>query len=79
MLKLRKFTARQMEAAGYCGPRGGGISGTRYALEEEGKGLCSLDGGKSVFLLAGPSGKRAMEQFIADGGFLNQIAYRESI
>ena len=45
------FTAKQMNDAGYCGQQGGYITGRHYAIRETGKGLVSLDGGRTVFLM----------------------------
>ena len=67
----------QVSAAGYIGPRGGYPKGTHYCLYETGKGFCSLDKGKTTYMLAGREGLKAMERIIETGGFIGEIAYRQ--
>lgn len=76
---IKHFTAKQVEAAGYTGSCGGAVHGAHYAIHEEGKGLVSLDGGKTVFMLVGKTGRKAMEEILKSGGFIGQVDYRESI
>ena len=73
------FTAKQIMDAGYSGPMGGAISGTHYAIYEDGKGFCSLDGGRTVFMLQGKRGKRSLQDIIDAGGFVGEISYRQAI
>ena len=73
------ITARQVEAAGYSGSRGGAVHGAHYAIYEDGKGFVSLDGGKTVYMLVGKTGRKAMEDILKSGGFVGQVDYRECI
>lgn len=77
--EIVSFTAKQMMDAGYSGPRGGYITGSHYAIRETGKGLVSLDGGKTVFLMQGRYGKETMQGIIDGGGFVGSVDYMESI
>lgn len=77
MLKIMKITAKEMNGK-YCGARGGYITGTHYALVEEGKGICSLDG-KKPYILKGNTGKNAMQEIIDAGGFIGEIKYLPAI
>ena len=77
--RIISFTARQVMEAGYSGPMGGALSGTHYAIYEDGKGLCSLDGGRTVYMLTGKSGLKAMQSIIDAGGFVGEISYRQAI
>lgn len=74
-----KFTAKQLDQKGYCGERGGAISGSHYAIMEEGKGLISLDEGRTVYLLKGKSGFNAMQKIIDMGGFVGNVDYLPTI
>lgn len=73
------FTAKQIMEAGYTGPMGGRLSGTHYAIYEYGKGLCSLDGGCTVFMMTGKSGKDSIQDIIDAGGFIGNISYRQTL
>lgn len=77
--EIRKYTAKEVMEAGCSGTQGGSISGTHYALYEIGKGLCSLDGGRTVFMLVGKHGKDAMQRIIDHGGFVGEVDYMQSI
>ena len=76
---IKHFTARQVEDAGYTGSQGGAIRGAHYAIYEEGKGFVSLDGGRTVYMLVGKTGRKAMEDILKSGGFVGQVDYRECI
>ena len=76
---IKHFTARQLDEAGYSGSCGGAVHGAHYAIEEEGKGLVSLDGGRTVFMLVGKVGRKALEDIIQSGGFVGAVSYREAI
>ena len=76
---IKHFTAKQLQEAGYSGSCGGAVHGAHYAINEEGKGLVLLDGGKTVFLMKGRYGKEAMQGIIDGGGFLGEVDYLESI
>ena len=76
---IKHFTARQVEEAGYTGSQGGAIRGAHYAIYEEGKGFVSLDGGKTVYMLVGKTGRKAMEEILKFGGYDGPIDYRQSI
>ena len=77
MLKMVKITAKEMNEK-YCGSRGGYITGTHYALVEDGKGFCSLDG-KTAYILKGNTGKNALQSIIDAGGFCGTIKYVAAI
>ena len=73
------FTAKEMMAAGYGGHCGGALKGAHYVIREIGKGLCSLDGGRTVFNLGGRLGKESMQRIIDKGGFVGEISYRQTL
>lgn len=77
MLKIIKITAKEMNTK-YSGSRGGYITGTHYALCEEGKGFCSFDG-KRAYILKGNTGKNALQSIIDEGGFCETIKYVATI
>ena len=76
---IRHFTARQVDAAGYSGKGGGAVRGAHYAIYEEGKGLVSLDGGRTVYMLTGKTGRTALESIIQFGGFIGEVDYVDSL
>jgi hypothetical protein len=76
---IRHFTAKQVNAAGYSGSCGGAVHGAHYAIYKEGKGFVSLDGGKTVYMLVGKTGRKAMENILKSGGFVGQVDYRQNI
>lgn len=76
---IKHFTAKQVEAAGYSGSQGGAVHGAHYAIYEDGKGLVSLDGGKTVYMLTGKTGLNAMKSIVEFGGFVGQVDYRQTI
>ena len=77
--KIISFTAKQIMEAGYSGPLGGTLSGTHYAIYEDGKGFCSLDGGRTVYMLTGKRGRKSLQDIIDAGGFVGEIGYRQTI
>ena len=77
--KIISFTAKQIMEAGYSGPMGGALSGTHYAIYEDGKGFCSLDGGRTVYMLTGKMGRKSLQDIIDAGGFVGEIGYRQTI
>ena len=62
----------------YSGTRGGNITGTHYALFEDGKGYCSLDG-ITPYILKGITGKNALQSIIDAGGFCEPISYLSTL
>lgn len=66
-MEIVKFTAKQLQAAGFSGRRGGTIHGTGYAIKDD-AGLVSING-VYPYILHGPSGKAALEAIIEAGGF----------
>ena len=76
-MKIMKISAKEMNEK-YCGQRGGYITGAHYAIYEDGKGFCSLDG-KKAYILKGNSGKSAMQSIIDAGGFTGNIHYVPAI
>lgn len=76
-MTIVKITAKEMNKK-YCGPRCGTITGTHYALFEDGKGFCSLDGEKP-YILKGNTGKNALQSIIDAGGFCGSISYLATI
>ena len=76
-LQIVKITAKEMRTK-YIGSRGGCITGTHYALYEEGKGFCSFDG-KGAYILKGNTGKNALQGVIDAGGFIGEMKYTQSI
>ena len=77
--RIISYTPDQIEKAGYYGPRGGAIRKTHYAIYEDGKGFCSLDGGLTAYVLSGKSGREAMQSIIDAGGFIGEISYKQTI
>ena len=77
--KIISFTAKQIMEAGYSGPMGGTLSGTHHAIYEDGKGFCSLDGGRTVYMLTGKRGRKSLQGIIDAGGFVGKIGYRQTI
>ena len=77
MMKIVKITAKEMNSK-YCGPSGGYITGAHYALFEDGKGFCSLDG-KGAYILKGNTGKNALQSIIDAGGFCGSIYHVATI
>lgn len=77
--EIKHFTARQVDEAGYCGSCGGAVHGAHYALYEEGKGFISLDGGRTVFMLIGKTGRKALEEIIQRDGLVGDVDYLETI
>ena len=77
-MEIVKFTAKQLQAAGFSGRRGGTIHGTGYAIKDA-AGYISLNG-FYPYILQGPRGKAALEAIIEAGGFLpGTIAHVASI
>jgi len=66
-MEIVKFTAKQLQAAGFSGRRGGTIHGTGYAIKDA-AGYISLNG-FYPYILQGPRGKAALESIIEAGGF----------
>lgn len=77
MMKIIKITAKEMNSK-YCGQRGGHITGAHYALFEDGKGFCSLDG-KAAYILKGNTGKNALQSILDAGGFCGNISHVATI
>lgn len=77
MMKIIKITAKEMNSK-YCGQHGGYITGAHYALFEDGKGFCSLDG-KMAYILKGNTGKNALQSIIDAGGFCGSIYHVATI
>lgn len=77
MLNIIKITAKELNTK-YSGVRGGYLTGTHYALVEDGKGICSLDG-KTPYILKGNGGKNALQSIIDAGGFVGNISYLPTI
>ena len=77
--RIDKFTAKQVDAAGYSGMQGGAVRGAHYAIYEDGKGYVSLDGGRTAYMLTGKTGLNALQEIIKFGGFVGQVDYRQTI
>lgn len=77
MMKIVKITAKEMNSK-YCGPAGGFITGTHYALFEDGKGFCSMDG-KGAYILKGNAGRSALQSIIDAGGFCGNVYHVATI
>lgn len=77
-MEVIKITAKKLNAAGYCGPLGGWITGTHYALFQDGKGFVSLDN-KHVYILKGNVGREALQGIIDAGGFVGPVYYKQNI
>ena len=77
-MEIVKFSARQIEQAGYSGPMGGAVRGAHYALKGE-DGYISIDGGRTVYMLVGKSGKAAMQKIIDAGGFIGVVCHRRTL
>lgn len=76
-MKVVKITAKEMNEK-YIGIRGGYITGTHYALYEEGKGFYSFDG-KRAYVLKGNTGKNALQSIIDAGGFCGEMKFTATI
>jgi hypothetical protein len=77
-MEIVRFTAREVEQAGYSGPMGGAVRGAHYALRDD-DGYISIDGGRTVYMLAGKHGKAAMQRVIDAGGFIGVVYHRDSL
>lgn len=76
---IRHFTAKQVSEAGYTGKHGGSVKGAHYAIYKEGAGLVSLDGGRTVYMLTGTTGRNVLESLIKFDGIYGDIDYMETL